>query len=69
MFGWVFPPQITDWQCDDHMYHLYGKKYGNWLKEFNHYNCGGEPRYTPNNCIKLREMLVKRNKKILSKYI
>lgn len=68
MFGWVFPPQITDWQCDDFMYHLYGKR-GNWLKQFNHYNVGGEPRYTPTNPVKLREMLVKRNKKILSKYI
>ena len=68
MFGWVFPPQITDWQCDDFIYHLYGK-HGNWLREFNHYNVGGEPRYTPTNPIKLREMLVKRNKKILSKYI
>jgi len=68
MFGWVFPPQITDWQCDDFIYHLYGKR-GNWLKEFNHYNCGGEPRYTPTNPVKLREMLVKRNKKILNKYL
>lgn len=68
MFGWVFPPLITDYQCDDFIYHLYGKK-GNWMKTFNHYNCGGEPRYTPNNCVKLREMLVKRNKKILNKYI
>jgi hypothetical protein len=68
MFGWVFPPQITDWQCDDFIYHLYGKR-GNWLKTFNHYNVGGEPRYTPSNPVKLREMLVKRNKKILNKYI
>ena len=67
MFGWVFPPQITDWQCDDFIYHLYGKRFGNWLKEFNHYNVGGEQRYTPTNPVKLREMLVKRNKKILSK--
>lgn len=68
MFGWIFPPQITDWQCDDFIYHLYGKR-GNWLKKFNHYNCGGEPRYTPSNPVKLREMLVKRNKKILNKYL
>ena len=68
MFGWIFPPQITDWQCDDFIYHLYGKR-GLWMKEFKHYNVGGEPRYTPTNPVKLREMLVKRNKKILNKYI
>jgi hypothetical protein len=68
IFGWIYPPQITDWQCDDFIYHLYGKK-GNWLKSFNHYNVGGEPRYTPTNPVKLREMLVKRNRKILNKYI
>jgi hypothetical protein len=67
IFGWIFPPQITDWQCDDFLYHLYGKK-GNWIKQFSHQNVGGEPRYTPNNCIKLREMLVKRHKKQLNKY-
>ena len=69
MFGWVFPPQITDWQCDDFIYHLYGRRFGNWLKQYNHYNVGGEPRYTPTNPVKLREMLVKRNKKILSKHL
>ena len=69
MFGWVFPPQITDWQCDDFIYHLYGRRFGNWLKQYNHYNVGGEPRYTPTNPVKLREMLVKRNKKILNKHI
>jgi len=68
MFGWVFPPQIHAWFCDDHMYQLYGKR-GNWLREFNHYNVGGEPRYTPKDDKRLCEMLVKRNKKILNKYI
>ncbi len=68
IFGWVFPPQITDWQCDDFIYHLYGKN-GNWIKKFNHYNMGGEPRYIPSNPVKLREMLVRRNKKILNKHI
>ena len=64
IFGWIFPPQITSWQCDDFIYHLYGSK-GNWLRQYNHYNLGGQPRYTPTNPIKLREMLVKRHKKQL----
>ena len=68
MFGWVFPPQIHAWYCDDHMYQLYGKR-GNWLKEFNHYNVGGEPRYTPKDDKRLCEMLVKRHKKQLVRFL
>ena len=64
-FDWIYPPQIKNWQCDDFIYHLYGEKYGNWLKQYNHYNIGGEPRYDPDNCVKLREKLVDRYKKVL----
>jgi len=69
MFGWVFPPQIHAWFCDDHMYQLYGRRFGNWLKQYNHYNVGGEPRYTPKDDKRLCEMLVKRNKKTLKRFL
>ena len=64
IFGWIFPPQIENYFCDNWMHDLYGKK-GNWLKEFSHQNVGGEPRYTPKNDKRLCEMLVKRHKKQL----
>jgi hypothetical protein len=63
-FGWVFPPQIHNWFCDDFLYGLY-KHHGNWVKEYKHHNLGGEPRYTPNNDKKLCEMLIKRHRKKL----
>jgi len=68
MFGWVFPPQIHNYYCDNFIYDLYGKK-GNWLKEYNHYNIGGEPRYTPKNDKRLCEMLVARHKKQLKRFL
>ena len=68
-FGWVFPPQIHAWFCDDFLYGLYGNRWGNWIKEYVHHNLGGEPRYTPKNDKKLCEMLIKRHKKTLNRII
>ena len=48
---------------------LYGKKWGNWEKEYHHLNVGGEPRYDPLNDRTLCSILVRKNKKILNSYI
>jgi hypothetical protein len=69
IFHWAYPPQIHNFFCDNHMAELYGKKYGNWLKEFRHLNLGGEPRYTPLNDRNLCTILVRKNKKILNRYL
>lgn len=65
LFGWVFPPQIHNWFCDDFLFGLYKGK-GNWLKEYVHNNLGGDPRYEPKNDKRLCEMLIKRHKKKLN---
>lgn len=67
IFGWVFPPQIKNYYCDDFIYELYGK-YGNWMKEYKHLNIGGEPRYVPNDDKNLKTMLVKRHKPTMIRY-
>lgn len=72
IFGWIFPPQIKNWQCDNFIYNIYNNEhinYGNWLKEYKHYNIGGEPRYTPDNCIKLRIRLVNKYKPNIKKFM
>ena len=72
IFGWIFPPQIKNWQCDNFIYNIYNSehiKYGNWLKEYKHYNVGGEPRYSPDNCIKLRIILVDKFRPNIKKFI
>ncbi len=69
IFGYIYPPTIKNWGCDNWMAELYGEKYGNWLKDYKLLNVGGEPRYDvefPRNYI---TKLVKRDKNILYKYI
>ena len=69
IFGFVYPPQIYNWYCDNWMAQVYGKKFGNWLKDYKLLNVGGEPRYTPNNDKRLCDMLVSRHRKKIIKYI
>jgi hypothetical protein len=69
IFGWIYPPLIKNWFCDNWMSDLYGNKYGNWLKEYHLLNVGGEPRYTPNNDKNLCQILVKKHRSILYKYL
>lgn len=63
-FGWIFPPPIHNWFCDDFIAGLYSQK-GIWLKEYKHLNIGGQPRYTPKNDKNLCYLLIKRYKKNL----
>jgi hypothetical protein len=67
IFGFIYPPAIHNWYCDDFIYGLYGR-FGNWLKDYKHLNLGGTPRYTPNNDKTLCQMLIRRHKKQLNKY-
>lgn len=69
IFGWMFPPQIKNYYCDNFIAELYGDKYGNWLKEYRHLNIGGTPRYTPNDDRNLCNILVRKNKKLLKSYL
>jgi len=68
IFGWIFPPPIHNWFCDDFIYGLYKDK-GIWIKDYHHLNIGGNPRYTPNNDRKLCSILVKRYKPKLNRMI
>ena len=69
IFGFVFPPTIKAWGCDDIMFETYPEKFRNWNKNVKLLNCGGEPRYKPEHNRKLWDMLIKRNKKVLNKYL
>ncbi len=69
IFGFVYPPTIKNWGCDDWMAQLYGQKYGYWNKEYKLLNVGGEPRYDVEFPKQYILKLVKRHKNILHKYI
>lgn len=67
IFGFIYPPPIHNWFCDDWVYGVYGR-FGNWLKEYKHLNLGGDPRYNPKQDKNLCILLVKRYKKNLNKF-
>ena len=48
MLGWVFPPQIRNWYCDDFLNEVYPEKYRVWHKHVQMLNSGGPERYRPN---------------------
>tara|TARA_R100000951_G_scaffold114913_2_gene121319 strand:- start:3900 stop:4574 length:675 start_codon:yes stop_codon:yes gene_type:complete len=69
IFGFVFPPLIKNYFCDDWMYEIYPEKFRYWNKEIYLLNLGGIPRYTPENAKLLYKKLVTRHKKDLKKYL
>ena len=64
-FGWVYPPQLKNWYCDDFLFNVYPECCRGWRKDYPLLNCGGAPRYTPENDKILCEKLVQRHKQTL----
>ena len=69
IFGWIFPPSLRNWHCDNFLNDIYPSKYKNWRKNYHLLNTGGEPRYTPLNDKVLCEMLVKRHHSQISRFL
>ena len=69
IFGFIYPPEIPNWSCDDFLYNVYPAKYRNWLKSYPLYNCGGAPRYQIEYNEKFMWAIVKRHKPKLSRYL
>mgnify|MGYP003627900535 FL=1 len=68
-FGWVYPPSLRNYYCDDFMFNVYPTSCRGWRKDYPLLNCGGTPRYTPENDKILCEKLVHRHSKTLLKTI
>jgi hypothetical protein len=69
IFGFFYPPPIHNYFCDDWMYGIYPEKYRNWLKQFSLLNLGGNPRYIPKDDKKLCELLIKRYRPKLNRFL
>lgn len=69
IFGWVYPPQIVAWFCDNFLAELYPQKFSVWLKSFPLLNVGGEPRYDPQDDTNLYKMLLRRHKPQLNRFL
>tara|TARA_R100001126_G_C4803327_1_gene138032 strand:+ start:95 stop:757 length:663 start_codon:yes stop_codon:yes gene_type:complete len=65
IFSYVFNPMLKNWYCDNYLNELYPKRFINYYKDIQLHNCGGEPRYIPEDHKKLYKMLVKRDRKKL----
>lgn len=60
--GFVFPPAIHNWFCDNWILEVYSEKHIHYFPQYKFLNLGGEPRYKPNDDRKLCSLLVKRHK-------
>ena len=68
-FGWIFPPLIWNYFCDDFLNELYPKKYIHYSPELKLLNLGGTPRYNPKQDRKLCDMLLKRHRPAVNRLI
>ena len=69
ILGFIYPPAIHNWFCDNWLNDVYPNKYRYWNKEVKLLNCGGQPRYVPNNDKVLAEKLVKRYRPKIIQFI
>ena len=69
IFGWVYPPEIPNWGCDNALFELYPNKWGVWLKSYPLLNVGGEPRYDIQFSEKFVKAIVKRHKPKLNRFL
>tara|TARA_R110000822_G_scaffold203463_1_gene340364 strand:+ start:288 stop:788 length:501 start_codon:yes stop_codon:yes gene_type:complete len=69
IFGFIFPPSLRNWYCDNFLNDIYPDKYKSWRKSYKLLNAGGLPRYNPLNDAKLCAMLVKRHKPQLNRFL
>ena len=69
IFGWIFPPQIHAWFCDNWIQEVYPEKYIHYSPQYKLFNLGGSPRYDPKNDRKLCDMLLKRHKPAVNRWI
>ena len=60
IFGFVFPPPIHNWFCDNWIQEVYPQKYVHYCEQYKLLNTGGAPRYRPKNDRGLCDALVKR---------
>ena len=69
IFGFIFPPSLRNWYCDNFLNDIYPDKFKSWRKSYKLLNAGGLPRYNPLNDAKLCAMLVKRHKPQLNRFL
>jgi hypothetical protein len=69
IFGFLFPPEIKNWYCDDWINQIYAPNYRVPLLQYKCLNIGGEPRYDIVHANHMCKLLVTRDKQRLIKFL
>ena len=69
IFDCIYPKEIPNWGCDDYLYQVYPKKFGQWLKTYPLLNVGGEPRYEVIFSEDFVNAVVRRHKPKLNRFL
>lgn len=69
IYEFVYPPQLTNWYCDNWLFSIYPQKYRYWRRDYPLLNAGGTPRYVPKDDANLCKKLLKRHSKDLPEFL
>tara|TARA_R110001592_G_scaffold362901_1_gene678764 strand:+ start:63 stop:767 length:705 start_codon:yes stop_codon:yes gene_type:complete len=69
IFGWIFPPQIENWGCDNWIQEVYPPAYIHYSPHLKLLNLGGSPRYEIKFSRKYISALVKRHRPAVNRWI
>ncbi len=69
IFGFIFPPQIHAWFCDNWIQEVYPEDWVHYSPQYKLFNLGGSPRYDPKDNRKLCDMLLKRHRPAVNRII
>jgi len=69
IFGWIFPPQIENWGCDNWIQEVYPEKYVHYSPHLKLLNLGGSPRYEIKFSRKFVDAMVKRHRPSVNRWI
>jgi hypothetical protein len=69
IFGFIFPPQIENWGCDNWIQEIYPEKYIHYSPQYKLLNLGGSPRYEIKFSRKFIDALVRRHKPAVNRWI
>lgn len=69
IFGFIFPPQIENWGCDNWIQEVYPEKFVHYSPQYKLFNLGGSPRYEIKFSRKFIDAMVKRHKPAVHRWI
>jgi hypothetical protein len=69
IFGFIFPPEIENWGCDNWIQEVYPHKFVHYSPQYKLFNLGGSPRYQIKFSRKFIDAMVKRHRPAVNRWI